>query len=169
MPKSRKRTDSVPSNVVNKSLYKRIRARVKRSVNHWPSAYASGQVVREYKRQGGKYRSRKYRSKSGRKTKRSVRKTSNRSSFVAHVGRSKRSGLGRWFAEEWIDVCTGKPCGRRSARSKNRRYPYCRPKRRITSKTPRTARSLTKEQKRRLCAKKRRSPKQKMKSLIALQ
>lgn len=38
-------------------------------------------------------------------------------------------GLTKWFKEEWVDVKTGKPCGRRSARGKSKRpYPSCRPK-----------------------------------------
>jgi len=40
-----------------------------------------------------------------------------------------KGGLGKWFSEEWIDVKTGKPCGRKSAKGKsNRPYPACRPK-----------------------------------------
>ena len=36
-------------------LYARIKAKVKRTVKKWPSAYASGQLVREYKAAGGGY------------------------------------------------------------------------------------------------------------------
>mgnify|MGYP005657390797 CR=1 FL=1 len=36
-------------------LYARIKAKVKARVKKWPSAYASGQVVREYKAAGGTY------------------------------------------------------------------------------------------------------------------
>ena len=25
---------------------------------------------------------------------------------------AKRGGLGKWFDEKWVDVKTGKPCGR---------------------------------------------------------
>jgi len=39
-----------------------------------------------------------------------------------------KGGLGKWFAEEWIDVKTGKPCGRKSAKGDKRPYPACRPK-----------------------------------------
>jgi len=38
------------------------------------------------------------------------------------------SGLTKWFKEEWIDVKTGKPCGRKSAKNSDRPYPSCRPK-----------------------------------------
>ena len=37
-------------------LYERIKAKVKRTVKKWPSAYASGQLVRQYKAAGGGYR-----------------------------------------------------------------------------------------------------------------
>ena len=61
----------------NKSLYNRIKAEAKRKFKVWPSAYASGWVVKEYKRRGGKY--------SGK--------------------RKETEGLARWFAEKWINVC----------------------------------------------------------------
>ena len=39
----------------NPKLYARIKAKVKARVKKWPSAYASGQLVREYKAAGGGY------------------------------------------------------------------------------------------------------------------
>tara|TARA_R100001460_G_scaffold11324_2_gene26541 strand:- start:1696 stop:1977 length:282 start_codon:yes stop_codon:yes gene_type:complete len=39
-----------------------------------------------------------------------------------------KKGLTKWFAEEWVDVKTGKPCGRKSAKNSKRPYPSCRPK-----------------------------------------
>ena len=38
--------------------------------------------------------------------------------------------LRRWFKEEWVDIKTGKPCGRKSAKKGKykRPYPSCRPK-----------------------------------------
>ena len=39
-----------------------------------------------------------------------------------------KGGLTKWFAEEWVDVKTGKPCGRKSAKKSKRPYPSCRPK-----------------------------------------
>ena len=57
-PKSRKtkKTISVPSNVVDKKIYIAAKKFVKKKAKVWPSAYASGQVVQEYKRRGGRYR-----------------------------------------------------------------------------------------------------------------
>ena len=77
--------------------------------------------------------------------------------------KSKRGGLSRWFAEEWIDVCTGRPCGRK--KGSKRRMPYCRPKRRISGRTPKTRRQLSKKKIREMCRKKRRTPRKRMKKV----
>ena len=71
------------------------------------------------------------------------------------VRKSKKgAALKRWFKEEWIDVRTGKPCGRK--KGEKRGVPYCRPKKRVSSKTPKTAGELSKsEKKRRISQKKR--------------
>jgi hypothetical protein len=45
--------------------------------------------------------------------------------------------LTRWFKEKWVDVKTGKPCGRQKG-EKRAGYPACRPSRRVSSKTPKT-------------------------------
>lgn len=37
-----------------------------------------------------------------------------------------KGGLGKWFGEKWVDVKTGKPCGRSGSKD-NRGYPACRP------------------------------------------
>ena len=47
------------------------------------------------------------------------------------VRKSKKgAALKKWFKEEWVDVKTGKPCGRKSAKKgeSTRPYPSCRPK-----------------------------------------
>lgn len=41
---------------------------------------------------------------------------------------AKKGGLGKWHGEKWVDVKTGKPCGRKSAKDSKRPYPACRPK-----------------------------------------
>lgn len=41
---------------------------------------------------------------------------------------AKKGGLGKWFGEEWVDVKTGKPCGRSGSEKSKRAYPACRPK-----------------------------------------
>ena len=50
----------------NPKLYARIKAKVKAKVKKWPSAYASGQLVRQYKAAGGGY---SYYEKTNRQTK----------------------------------------------------------------------------------------------------
>ena len=58
----------------------------------------------------------------------------------------KGASLRRWFKEEWIDVRTGKPCGR--TKGEKRGVPYCRPKKRISSATPKTASEMSATEKR---------------------
>lgn len=57
-----------------------------------------------------------------------------------------RGGLGRWFEEEWIDIKTGKPCGRKEG-EKRKGYPACRPSKRVSADTPKTASELTSKEK----------------------
>lgn len=58
--------------------------------------------------------------------------------------------LRRWFKEEWKDVRTGKACGRKSAKGGSKRpYPYCRPSKRVNSKTPKTSGEMSASEKRR--------------------
>ena len=57
-----------------------------------------------------------------------------------NVARSS-GGLTRWFKENWVDVKTGKPCGRQ--KGEKRGYPACRPKNRVSSKTPKTVGEMT--------------------------
>lgn len=47
------------------------------------------------------------------------------------------AALKRWFKEKWVDTKTGKPCGR--TKGDGRGVPYCRPSKRISSKTPKTS------------------------------
>jgi hypothetical protein len=37
-------------------------------------------------------------------------------------------GLTKWFKEDWVDLKTGKKCGRSGKDKKKRPYPSCRPK-----------------------------------------
>lgn len=38
-----------------------------------------------------------------------------------------KGGLGKWFGERWVDVKTGKDCGRSGSEKEKRGYPACRP------------------------------------------
>ena len=66
---------------------------------------------------------------------------------------AKGLALKRWFKEKWVDVRTGKPCGRR--KGEKRGTPYCRPSKRVSSKTPVTKGEMTASQKRSRVAQKK--------------
>ena len=53
--------------------------------------------------------------------------------------------LTRWFKEKWVDVKTGKPCGRQKGESRG--YPACRPSKRVSSKTPKTTGVMSSKEK----------------------
>ena len=95
----------------NKKLYNRIKKLIKSRVKVWPSAYASAQLVRLYKKKG----------------------------------KAKLSNLTRWFKEKWINICTGKPCGRKKS------SPKCRPSKRVSRKTPTTVKELSVKEIKRRC------------------
>ena len=97
----------------------------------------------------------RHRKTPKRKSKSRRRKTPKRKS----KSRRRNYGLNRWFDEEWIDVCKLPKivkCGRDKAEWKN--YPYCRPRKRINKKTPKTASELTKAEIKKRCAKKKKNP-----------
>jgi len=119
----------------DKTAYDRIKRQVKAQVERWPSAYASGMVVQKYKAAMAKKGKKPYKSSSPPK---------------------KKTALARWYDEKWVDIKTGKPCG--SVRTKSY-YPTCRPKKRITSETPRTAKELTEKQKKKIIAIKQKAKK----------
>ena len=54
--------------------------------------------------------------------------------------------LRRWFDEKWVDVKTGKKCGR-GKNEKGRPYPACRPSKRVSSKTPKTTGEMSSKEK----------------------
>jgi len=70
--------------------------------------------------------------------------------------RKTKAGLAlkRWFKEDWTDQRTGKACGRR--KGEKRGTPYCRPTKRISSKTPKTSKEMTTKEKRSRIAQKKR-------------
>ena len=66
--------------------------------------------------------------------------------------------LRRWFKEEWVDVKTGKPCGRQKG-EKRKGYPACRPSKRISKDTPKTTKEMTSRETRKFKASKTSSKK----------
>ncbi len=139
-----------PSNVKDKELYdkihKRIKRRLKKQGRSW-SLYASADLVRTYKKEYAKKRPR---------------------GKVAYSGnKPKNTGINRWFSEQWIDV-TKLPkkvkCGRSDVKylsysELKKKYPYCRPSKRITASTPKTVGEISKQRLKTLSAKKRKQPK----------
>ena len=70
--------------------------------------------------------------------------------------RKTKAGLAlkRWFKEDWKDQRTGKACGRR--KGEKRGTPYCRPTKRISSKTPKTESEMSASEKRKRISQKKR-------------
>lgn len=58
----------------------------------------------------------------------------------------QHGGLDRWFAEKWVDIKTGKECGRQEG-EKRAGYPACRPSKRVSEDTPKTASELSSSEK----------------------
>ncbi len=119
----------IPDNVVNKKLYSSVKSKIKRSIKGRRwGAYDSGRLVREYKAKGGKY-----------------------------TGSKGKTNLSRWYKEKWVDACAWpkrKSCGNKS----NRKVTYCRPSKKVDSKTPKLVQKLTKAQLKNRCSKKKRDP-----------
>jgi hypothetical protein len=66
---------------------------------------------------------------------------------------AKGAALKRWFKEDWKDVKTGKACGRK--KGDKRGTPYCRPTKKISSKTPKTSGEMTTAEKKSRIAQKK--------------
>ena len=109
-------------------LYEKVKQGVKARVDRRPSAYASGQLVKEYKA--------KFKKKYGDKSKPYKEK------------QNKMGSLERWYKEEWVDLCRPKTkgkyqaCGRQKMQGK---YPFCRPFKRVDTYTPMTVGELIKK------------------------
>jgi len=90
---------------LDRDLYDTVVEEAKHRFAVWPSAYASGWVVKTYKERGGKY---------------------------AGQARGQDTGLTKWFGEEWVDLSRPtadggyEPCGRKSS-DDPADYPKCRP------------------------------------------
>jgi hypothetical protein len=142
----------------DQELYAKVKRRAKRTFEVWPSAYASGWLVQEYKRE--------FEKKHG-KRKSPYKVVSKNGSKKSQSGGGTRkrapSGLNRWFKEDWRNVCERdskgnyKPCGRTQATTKATDYPYCRPLHRVTNDTPKTIKEMSKSELRGMCRQKRRS------------
>lgn len=105
----------ISDNVVDKNLWLEIRKEAKNKFEHYPSAYASFWISKEYKRRNGRY----------------------------YTEKEKDNSLDRWKEEKWVNVCKKDkqgnyiPCGRKNSKN-NQDYPLCRPSVRVNNKTPKT-------------------------------
>ena len=67
--------------------------------------------------------------------------------YVTEIPQMGKGGLRQWFAEEWKDVKTGKPCGRSGKDKDGRPYPACRPSKRVNETTPKTTSEMSSAEK----------------------
>jgi hypothetical protein len=109
----------------------------KRKYNRWPSAYASGAVVKC--RQGKIWKGLK---ESAEHVEYEIYETTLEEAAILleKYKKIKQSSLRDWFSQNrgkgWIDCRTGKPCGRKKAgRGARRKYPACRPTKAHCNKT----------------------------------
>jgi soluble lytic murein transglycosylase-like protein len=67
--------------------------------------------------------------------------------YVTELPAFGKGGLKQWFAEKWVDVKTGKECGRSGKDKNGRPYPACRPSRRVNETTPKTTSEMSASEK----------------------
>lgn len=67
--------------------------------------------------------------------------------YVTEMPAYGSGGLTQWFAEEWVDVKTGKKCGRSGKDKNGRPYPACRPSKRVNKTTPKTTKEMSSAEK----------------------
>jgi hypothetical protein len=110
--------DTVPENVVNKTLYKKVKKEAKAKFDRYPSLYASSWITREYKKRGGKYNT----TKSDNKNK-----------------KEKLSGQKLWYKEKWIQIVPYLEKNKIVDCGDSKKYTKaCRPLVRVNDKTPPT-------------------------------
>jgi Family of unknown function (DUF5872) len=88
----------------NSALWGRAKAAARAKFDVYPSAYANAWASKWYKSHGGHW-----------------------SGDDNRVKKADGGGLGKWFAEDWKDIKTGKSCGRSGGEKGKRPYPACRP------------------------------------------
>jgi hypothetical protein len=67
--------------------------------------------------------------------------------YVTEIPQMGKGGLRQWFDEKWVDVKTGKTCGRSGKDKNSRPYPACRPSKRVNETTPKTSSELSSAEK----------------------
>ena len=108
------------------NLYNSVKKAASKKFKSPSGIYRSSWIVKEYIRRGGKYCNKK----------------------------KETDGLTRWFKEKWVDISRPiknskgkvigyKSCGRKTQSDK--KYPLCRPSKRINKKTPKTYKELSRK------------------------
>ena len=127
----------------NIKLCKRGYCSAKAKYKVYPSAYANGYAVKVCKGLMPDVTGKKKNDYTGKK-------------------KPSKSDLARWYAEDWVDVCTKnsrgkyKTCGRNMANLKNKKdYPYCRPLNKMPGTRVVTADQLSESKRKKMCAKKK--------------
>lgn len=138
---ARNKKDWGGSEPVDKDLYYYVRSLAKEKFDVWPSAYASGWMVKEYKR--------RFKEKHGGR-KSPYKKTSSDENNLKKE--AKKKGLTKWFDEKWVRMNSEGdivgPCGRDDADEKGG-YPKCLPEAK--------AKDMTKDERARIVRRKRRT------------
>ncbi len=67
--------------------------------------------------------------------------------YVSEIPQMGKGGLRQWFDEKWVDVKTGKACGRSGKDKNSRPYPACRPSKRVNETTPKTTSEMSSSEK----------------------
>lgn len=104
------------------SIYKKVKKEADNKFSSKTGIYKSAWIVKEYKKRGGIFKTKK--------------------------PTTKQDGLLRWFEEKWVRISsdgkpTNKPCGRSEEEMDNNvKKGLCRPLNRITKNTPKTAKEL---------------------------
>lgn len=110
--------ETVPENVVNKTLYKKVKKEAKAKFDRYPSLYASSWITKEYKKRGGKY---------------NTTKTDNKNK------KEKLSGQKLWYKEKWIQIVPYLEKNKIVDCGDSKKYTKaCRPLVRVNDKTPPT-------------------------------
>lgn len=113
----------------DKKLYARVKRMADRRFEAPTSIYKSSWIVQKYKSLKGTYTTK---------------------------AKPTDTGLARWFREKWVDLKRPAPkskaragaympCGRPSAKKTKLAYPLCRPSVRVTKKTPKTYKEISKK------------------------
>jgi hypothetical protein len=107
----------VPSNIIDKRLYIKIKNQAKIKFDRFPSAYASMWIAKTYKKQGGRYTTKK-----------------------------NKSNTGRWLNEKWIQIVPYFEDNKIIACGEdNKDAKACRPLKRVDEDTPKTIKEIKNE------------------------